>query len=144
MSAISGESLGCWQGPWRSKTTTRGRQAISLSCAQIYELLGEKPQFVDGFAVIESSVGLGVVAVYTVASEHGEAATLYTDRVPARRLAEHNGGKSTHTNKLKPWELMTYVAFQEQRAAEKFERYLKSGSGRAFTRRHLLRSEILS
>lgn len=61
-------------------------QAISLSCAQIYELLGEKPQFVDGFAVIESSVGLDVVAVYTVASEHGEVATLYTDRVPARKM----------------------------------------------------------
>jgi putative endonuclease len=59
-----------------------------------------------------------------------------------RRLAEHNSGKSTHTNKFKPWELMIYVAFQEQRAAEKFERYLKSGSG--FARRHLLRSEILS
>jgi predicted GIY-YIG superfamily endonuclease len=31
-----------------------------------------------------------------------------------RRLAEHNAGKSTHTNKFKPWELMIYVAFQEQ------------------------------
>jgi putative endonuclease len=60
-----------------------------------------------------------------------------------KRLAEHNAGKSTHTSKFKPWELMTDVAFQEQRAAEKFERYLKSG-GRAFARRHLLRSEILS
>jgi putative endonuclease len=55
-----------------------------------------------------------------------------------RRLAEHNAGKSTHTNKFKPWELMIYVAFQEQRAAEKVERYLKSGSGRAFAHRHLL------
>src|SRR5271156_6232343 len=54
-----------------------------------------------------------------------------------RRLAEHNAGKSTHTSKFKPWELMIYVAFQEQRSAETFERYLKSGSGRAFARRHL-------
>jgi len=61
-------------------------QAISLSCAQIYELLGEKPRFVDGFAVIESSVGLDVVAVYTAASEHGEVAALYTDRVTARKM----------------------------------------------------------
>ena len=55
-----------------------------------------------------------------------------------KRLAEHNAGKSTHTSKFKPWGLMTYVAFREQRSAEKLERYLKSGSGRAFTRRHLL------
>ncbi len=61
-----------------------------------------------------------------------------------KRLAEHNSGKSIHTNKFKPWKLIAYIAFQEQRAAERFERYLKSGSGRAFTRRHLLRSEILS
>jgi RHS repeat-associated protein len=34
-----------------------------------------------------------------------------------RRLAEHNAGKSTHTSKFKPWELVIYVAFQEQRTA---------------------------
>jgi putative endonuclease len=61
-----------------------------------------------------------------------------------RRLAEHDLGKSIHTNKFKPWELMVYVAFKERRAAEEFERYLKSGSGRAFTHRHLLRSDISS
>ena len=61
-----------------------------------------------------------------------------------RRLTEHNSGKSIHTNKFKPWELMIYIAFQERRAAERFERYLKSGSGRAFTRRHLLPSDTLS
>jgi putative endonuclease len=61
-----------------------------------------------------------------------------------KRLAGHNSGKSIHTNKFKPWELMVYVAFHERCAAERFERYLKSGSGRAFARRHLLRNEILS
>jgi len=55
-----------------------------------------------------------------------------------KRLDEHNAGRSAHTNKFKPWKLMTYVAFREQRAAERFERYLKSGSGRAFARRHFL------
>jgi putative endonuclease len=54
-----------------------------------------------------------------------------------RRLAEHNSGKSPHTAKFVPWRLVTYVAFSgEQRAAD-FERYLKSGSGHAFARRHL-------
>jgi predicted GIY-YIG superfamily endonuclease len=54
------------------------------------------------------------------------------------RLSQHNAGKSIHTNKFKPWSLVLYVAFQERSAAEKFEQYLKSGSGRAFANRHLL------
>ena len=54
------------------------------------------------------------------------------------RLTEHNAGKSTHTNKFKPWELMAYVALSEKLLAEEFDRYLKSGSGRAFAKRHLL------
>jgi putative endonuclease len=55
-----------------------------------------------------------------------------------KRLAEHNGGESIHTNKFKPWDLTAYVALPEKHLAEKFERYLKSGSGRVFAKRHLL------
>jgi putative endonuclease len=53
-------------------------------------------------------------------------------------LAEHNSGKSIHTNKVKPQELMAYIALPEKYLAEKFEDYLKSGSGRSFAKRHLL------
>ena len=53
-----------------------------------------------------------------------------------KRLAEHNAGKSTHTNKFKPWILSAYFALPEKVLAERFERYLKSGSGRAFAKRH--------
>jgi putative endonuclease len=56
-----------------------------------------------------------------------------------KRLTEHNGGKSIHTNKFKPWNLMAYVALPKQYLAEELERYLKSGSGRAFAYRHLLK-----
>ena len=55
-----------------------------------------------------------------------------------KRLAEHNAGNSIHTNKFKPWELMSYVALPEKEFAERFERYLKSGSGRSSAKRHLL------
>ena len=54
------------------------------------------------------------------------------------RLAEHNAGKSIHTNKFKPWNMMAYVALPEKLLAEELERDLKSGSGRAFAKRHLL------
>ncbi len=53
-----------------------------------------------------------------------------------RRLVEHNSGKSTHTKKFMPWNLIFYAAFPEQALAERFEKYLKSGSGRAFSKRH--------
>jgi putative endonuclease len=52
------------------------------------------------------------------------------------RLAQHNGGKAIHTNKFRPWELLAYIALRERNVAEKFERYLKGGSGRAFAARH--------
>lgn len=55
---------------------------------------------------------------------------------PERRLREHNAGKSVHTNKHRPWEISVCVSFSEYDKAAKFERYLKSGSGRAFAKRH--------
>jgi putative endonuclease len=56
----------------------------------------------------------------------------------ARRLDIHNGGGSIHTKDRRPWRLAASVEFADERRAATFERYLKSGSGRAFTRRHLL------
>jgi predicted GIY-YIG superfamily endonuclease len=53
-----------------------------------------------------------------------------------RRFAEHNDGKSIHTNKFKPWRLVTYVAFSDYVKADKFELYLKTSSGRAFAKKH--------
>jgi predicted GIY-YIG superfamily endonuclease len=44
-----------------------------------------------------------------------------------QRLKEHNAGKSCHTSKFKPWQLITYVAFSSRAKADSFERYLKSG-----------------
>jgi predicted GIY-YIG superfamily endonuclease len=54
-----------------------------------------------------------------------------------RRIADHNSGKSPHTAKYVPWTLATYVAFSNKQQADKFELYLKSGSGQAFANRHL-------
>jgi putative endonuclease len=52
-----------------------------------------------------------------------------------QRLADHNAEKSPHTSKYIPWKLVTYVAFSDERKAEVFERYLKSGSGHAFAKK---------
>jgi predicted GIY-YIG superfamily endonuclease len=55
-----------------------------------------------------------------------------------RRLSEHNSGHSSHTRKFIPWKLVNYIAFADKQSAEQFEAYLKSGSGRAFARKHFL------
>ena len=60
-----------------------------------------------------------------------------------KRLAEHNAGKSIHTNKFKPWDLAAYIALPEKDRTEELESYLKSGSGRAFAKRHLLPQNAL-
>jgi predicted GIY-YIG superfamily endonuclease len=54
-----------------------------------------------------------------------------------RRIQDHNAGKSLHTSKFRPWELVAYVAFADRTKAESFERYLKSGSGHAFAAKRL-------
>lgn len=54
-----------------------------------------------------------------------------------KRLAAHNAGQSTHTAKYRPWKLVTYLAFSDEKQAAEFEKYLKSGSGRAFASKRL-------
>ncbi len=53
-----------------------------------------------------------------------------------RRLFKHNSGKSIRTNKFIPWKIKNYFAFEESEKAEKFEKFLKSGNGRIFTKKH--------
>ena len=59
-----------------------------------------------------------------------------TDDVPAR-LAKHNAGEVPHTSKFRPWRIKTYIAFTDENKAIAFEKYLKSGSGRAFVKKRL-------
>ena len=54
----------------------------------------------------------------------------------SKRLDAHNAGQSPHTSKYKPWQLVGYMAFAADDKAVAFERYLKSGSGRAFANNH--------
>jgi predicted GIY-YIG superfamily endonuclease len=53
------------------------------------------------------------------------------------RLAKHNAGGVPHTAKLKPWRIKTAVAFRDRDKAAAFEKYLKSPSGRAFSKKRL-------
>lgn len=53
------------------------------------------------------------------------------------RLAAHNAGQSPHTAKHKPWKLVSCHWFETETTAVAFERYFKSGSGRAFALKRL-------
>jgi predicted GIY-YIG superfamily endonuclease len=54
----------------------------------------------------------------------------------ARRLIDHNEGRCPHTAKHRPWQRHVVIEFAAEAGALEFERYLKSGSGRAFAERH--------
>jgi len=58
-----------------------------------------------------------------------------THDVPAR-LADHNAGHCPHTARYRPWHLHVSIELPDEQRAVAFERYLKSGSGRAFAKRH--------
>lgn len=56
----------------------------------------------------------------------------------AKRLDTHNAGQSKHTAKFRPWIVIGYYAFISKQKAINFEKYLKSGSGKAFMNKRLL------
>ena len=53
------------------------------------------------------------------------------------RLERHKNGNVPATANKRPLELDFYFAIQDKYRAFEFEKYLKSGSGRAFVKKHL-------
>jgi len=54
-----------------------------------------------------------------------------------RRLAEHNAGSQVYSRRYAPWRLVTWVTFTDAELAARFEKYLKTPSGKAFLRKRL-------
>lgn len=52
------------------------------------------------------------------------------------RLDAHNAGRCAHTARYRPWGVVAAIMLADEPTAIRFERYLKSGSGRAFAKRH--------
>lgn len=75
--------------------------------------------------------------VYILLSEKNTTKhyTGFTENLKSR-LKKHNQGEVPHTAKFKPWIIQNYFAFQSKEKGMAFEKYLKSGSGREFARRH--------
>lgn len=54
------------------------------------------------------------------------------------RVKRHDDGYVPATKSRLPIKLVNYVAFEDKYKAFEFEKYLKSGSGRAFIKKHFL------
>jgi len=54
------------------------------------------------------------------------------------RLSRHSKGQIPATKNRLPVILYSYFAFPNKYTAFNFEKYLKSGSGRAFMKKHLI------
>jgi predicted GIY-YIG superfamily endonuclease len=52
------------------------------------------------------------------------------------RLEWHNHGPFGYTVHHRPWSVVVSIEFSNERIAVHFEKYLKSGSGRVFAKRH--------
>jgi predicted GIY-YIG superfamily endonuclease len=52
------------------------------------------------------------------------------------RLSAHNSEACVHTKKYSPWKIKNFFAFKTKERALEFEKYLKSSSGRSFTKKH--------
>ena len=59
------------------------------------------------------------------------------------RLKKHQSGEVLSTKSFLPWKLVWYCAFKNKKLAKNFEKYLKSGSGKAFAYKRFLNTEAL-
>ena len=75
--------------------------------------------------------------VYVLSCSDGKHYTGCTDNLK-NRIARHSRGQITATQARLPVKLVSYFAFSNKYTAFHFEKYLKSGSGRAFIKKHKL------
>ena len=52
------------------------------------------------------------------------------------RLEWHNDGPCGYARQHRPWRVIVSMEFPDEESAVRFEKYLKSGSGRAFSKQH--------
>ena len=77
------------------------------------------------------------VYILQSALDHRRHYTGFTHNLRSR-LTSHNAGQNPSTVHGRPWQIVSYFAFADETKARDFERYLKSGSGKTFSRRRLI------
>lgn len=79
---------------------------------------------------------MGFHYVYLLESLDGQKRYVGLTGDLTERLRKHNAGEVVHTAKFGPWRITVAIAFRDRTKAAAFEKYLKSHSGRAFSRKH--------
>lgn len=75
--------------------------------------------------------------VYLLKCSDGTYYTGCTNNID-ERMKRHNRREVLYTSTRLPFELVTYIVFTDKYKAYDFEKYLKSGSGKAFTFKRLV------
>ena len=76
--------------------------------------------------------------VYILQSKKDDSCYIGVTTDLKRRIQEHNSGSTKYSNSKRPYKLIWYCSFPNKRRAYDFERYLKSSSGYAFTKKRLV------
>jgi predicted GIY-YIG superfamily endonuclease len=90
---------------------------------------------IPGLAAVRHMPAKHIVYVLRTVAEPRRPYVGLTHDVEAR-LDAHNAGRCRHTARHRPWRVVVALRFADEPTAIRFERYLKSGSGRAFAKRH--------
>ena len=76
--------------------------------------------------------------VYIIQSKKDKSIYIGQTNNLSQRIYDHNNGFSTYTKRKTKWDLVWYSVFNNRLKAERFEKYLKTGSGRAFIKKRLM------
>jgi putative endonuclease len=76
-------------------------------------------------------------SVYILKCVDGKSYTGCTENLE-ERLDRHMSGHVPATENRRPVKLAAHIVFNNKYKAFEFEKYLKSGSGRAFIKKHLI------
>jgi len=100
----------------------------------------QAPQYNEKRSAPRSLGEVGTKMYYTYILQSKKDNTKYIGMTSnlKQRFGQHNYGASKYTNSKRPYRLIWYCAFSENKKAYDFERYLKSSSGYAFTKKHFL------
>jgi predicted GIY-YIG superfamily endonuclease len=90
---------------------------------------------VDGHATPEQAMSFHYVYILRSTVEPDRHYIGLTRNLESR-LGEHNRGETPSTKAFAPWKIEVATAFRDLAKAAAFEQYLKSHSGRAFSKRH--------
>ena len=69
-------------------------------------------------------------------SQHFYVVVLCPTHNVVARFAHHNAGRRPHTARHRPWQLHVTIELPDEQGLLSSSQDLKSGSGRAFARRH--------